>query len=308
MLSFVAPCGRRWLGRSGRSGARPVGPRRRCRAQGRGDHDGVRRPRPECRRRSGRRDLDHPARRRTGGLRAEADDARKLADADLIVSNGVGLDDFLDKLIEAAGEGARTGSSSATASRPSPSTARRTRTSGLIRASWPHYVPAIAAGCRADPAGAATTRRTGRLRGEGRGDGCGEQGEDRDDPGGEPEARHVPRCVPLLRARTTDSRSSASSCQCRPGTDRVRSGGPRRDGQGRAVSRRSSRRHSSAPSWPRPSPRGRYHDGRDHPLQRHRRTAADDTYLAMMDLERRRDRAGPRRDRPMPRRGSGWPG
>ncbi len=33
-------------------------------------------------------------------------DARKLADADLIVANGVGLDDFLKKLIDAAGEGA----------------------------------------------------------------------------------------------------------------------------------------------------------------------------------------------------------
>ena len=33
------------------------------------------------------------------------DDARKLADADLIVSNGVGLDDFLNRLIDAAGEG-----------------------------------------------------------------------------------------------------------------------------------------------------------------------------------------------------------
>jgi ABC-type Zn uptake system ZnuABC Zn-binding protein ZnuA len=33
-------------------------------------------------------------------------DARKLADADLVVSNGVGLDDFLDGLIDAAGEGA----------------------------------------------------------------------------------------------------------------------------------------------------------------------------------------------------------
>jgi zinc/manganese transport system substrate-binding protein/manganese/iron transport system substrate-binding protein len=32
------------------------------------------------------------------------DDVRKLADADLIVSNGVGLDDFLDDLIGAAGE------------------------------------------------------------------------------------------------------------------------------------------------------------------------------------------------------------
>jgi ABC-type Zn uptake system ZnuABC Zn-binding protein ZnuA len=35
------------------------------------------------------------------------DDARKLADADLIVSNGVGLDDFLDRLINAAGDGSR---------------------------------------------------------------------------------------------------------------------------------------------------------------------------------------------------------
>lgn len=33
------------------------------------------------------------------------EDARILADADLIVSNGVGLDDFLDGLIDAAGEG-----------------------------------------------------------------------------------------------------------------------------------------------------------------------------------------------------------
>ena len=32
------------------------------------------------------------------------DDARKLADADLVVSNGVGLDDFLDDLIAAAGQ------------------------------------------------------------------------------------------------------------------------------------------------------------------------------------------------------------
>jgi ABC-type Zn uptake system ZnuABC Zn-binding protein ZnuA len=33
------------------------------------------------------------------------DDARKIADADLIVSNGVGLDDFIDRLINATGEG-----------------------------------------------------------------------------------------------------------------------------------------------------------------------------------------------------------
>lgn len=34
------------------------------------------------------------------------DDAKKLAGADLIVSNGVGLDDFLGRLVDAAGEGA----------------------------------------------------------------------------------------------------------------------------------------------------------------------------------------------------------
>jgi ABC-type Zn uptake system ZnuABC Zn-binding protein ZnuA len=36
------------------------------------------------------------------------DDAKKLVGADLIVSNGVGLDDFLDKLMTAAGEGGAT--------------------------------------------------------------------------------------------------------------------------------------------------------------------------------------------------------
>ncbi len=36
------------------------------------------------------------------------DDAKKLVGADLIVSNGVGLDDFLDKLMTAAGEGSAT--------------------------------------------------------------------------------------------------------------------------------------------------------------------------------------------------------
>ena len=65
------------------------------------------------------------------------DDARTLADADLIVSNGVGLDDFLDKLIVAAGEGAATrlvlGGGIPTIDidgEPNP-------TSGSTRASWP---------------------------------------------------------------------------------------------------------------------------------------------------------------------------
>jgi ABC-type Zn uptake system ZnuABC Zn-binding protein ZnuA len=35
---------------------------------------------------------------------AKPDDARKLADAQLVVSNGVGLDDFLERLIASAGE------------------------------------------------------------------------------------------------------------------------------------------------------------------------------------------------------------
>ena len=74
------------------------------------------------------------------------EDARKLADADLIVSNGVGLDGFLDKLIDAAGEGAVPRWSWATGSRPSPWTASPTPTSGSTRAwspidmsrpSWP---------------------------------------------------------------------------------------------------------------------------------------------------------------------------
>ncbi len=50
--------------------------------------------------------LDHPGRRRSRGLRAQAGRRPGLADADLIVSNGVGLDDFLDELIDAAGEDA----------------------------------------------------------------------------------------------------------------------------------------------------------------------------------------------------------
>ncbi len=85
------------------------------------------------------------------------DDAVKIADADLIVSNGVGLDDFLDKLINAAGEGA---------------TARLVLGNGIPTITvdgepnphfWldpslvgDHFVPAISAAlARLDPAGAA---------------------------------------------------------------------------------------------------------------------------------------------------------
>ena len=85
-------------------------------------------------------------------------DAKKLADADLIVSNGVGLDDFLDRLIDAAGEG---------------SAARLVLGDGIptIKVNgednphfWldpalvaDHYVPSISTALgRLDPAGAAT--------------------------------------------------------------------------------------------------------------------------------------------------------
>ena len=63
------------------------------------------------------------------------EDARKLLGADLIVSNGVGLDDFLDKLVDAAGEGAATRLVLGDGSRRSSSTASRTPISGSTRAS-----------------------------------------------------------------------------------------------------------------------------------------------------------------------------
>ena len=84
------------------------------------------------------------------------DDARKLDGADLIVSNGVGLDDFLDACWPRARAATRLGWCSATASPRSSSTGRTTRTSGSIRPLWRYYLPAIVAKLGAiDPAGAA---------------------------------------------------------------------------------------------------------------------------------------------------------
>ncbi len=91
------------------------------------------------------------------------DDARRLADADLIVSNGVGLDDFLGKLL-GANASATPGSSSATGSRRSTWTAGRTPTSGSIRR-W----SATTTCRRSQPAGATRPGRRGDLRGERRG-------------------------------------------------------------------------------------------------------------------------------------------
>jgi zinc/manganese transport system substrate-binding protein/manganese/iron transport system substrate-binding protein len=86
------------------------------------------------------------------------DDARRLSGADLIVSNGVGLDDFLDRLVAAAGEG----------SAPRLVLGDGIPTISVDGAANPHvwldpslvvgyYLPAIAASLSAiDPAGAAT--------------------------------------------------------------------------------------------------------------------------------------------------------
>lgn len=85
-------------------------------------------------------------------------DARKLADANLIVSNGVGLDDFLDKLIDAAGEGAATrlvlGDGIPTIAVDGAANPHFWLDPSLVA---DHFVPAISAALtKLDPAGAAT--------------------------------------------------------------------------------------------------------------------------------------------------------
>jgi zinc/manganese transport system substrate-binding protein/manganese/iron transport system substrate-binding protein len=86
------------------------------------------------------------------------DDAKKLLGADLIVSNGVGLDDFVDKLITAAGEGAATrlvlGDGIQTIMVDGESNPHFWLDPSLVSG---HYVPAIAAALtKLDPTGAAT--------------------------------------------------------------------------------------------------------------------------------------------------------
>ncbi len=122
-------------------------------------------------------------------------DAKKLAGADLIVSNGVGLDGFLDKLVNAAGEGSVSrlvlGDGIPTIDVDGEPNPHFWLDPSLVAS---HYVPAIAAAlAKLDPAGAATyatnaAAYTAALDGARR---C-EQGQDRDDPGREPQARHVP--------------------------------------------------------------------------------------------------------------------
>ncbi len=86
------------------------------------------------------------------------DDAKKLAGADLIVSNGVGLDDFLDGLIDAAGEGAAArlvlGEGLPTITVDGRQNPHFWLDPSLVA---DHYVPAVAAALtRLDPAAATT--------------------------------------------------------------------------------------------------------------------------------------------------------
>ena len=86
------------------------------------------------------------------------DDAKKLAGAELIVSNGVGLDDFLDKLVTAAGEGGAPrlvlGDGIPTIDVDGEPNPHFWLDPSLVAS---HYVPAIAAALtKLDPAGAAT--------------------------------------------------------------------------------------------------------------------------------------------------------
>jgi ABC-type Zn uptake system ZnuABC Zn-binding protein ZnuA len=86
------------------------------------------------------------------------DDAKRLAGADLIVSNGVGLDDFLDKLLQASGEEQATrlvlGDGIPTIDVDGEPNPHFWLDPSIVAG---HYVPAIATALtRLDPAGAAT--------------------------------------------------------------------------------------------------------------------------------------------------------
>jgi ABC-type Zn uptake system ZnuABC Zn-binding protein ZnuA len=86
------------------------------------------------------------------------DDAKQIAGADLIVSNGVGLDDFLDKLLQASGEEGATrlvlGDGIPTITVDGEANPHFWLDPSLVAT---HYVPAIAAALtRLDPAGSAT--------------------------------------------------------------------------------------------------------------------------------------------------------
>ena len=185
-------------------------------------------------------------------------DARQLADADLIVTNGAGLDDFVDKLITAAG--AKTSQRLVLADTIQPI---------LVDGEPnPHFWldPESGRGpLHPGHGGRPVEGRPGR-RSDVRGEreqvcrlsprhGQGERDKDRGAPGREPQARHVPRRVPLLRgalrlrAHRRDPRRTSARSRVRP-TWPLSSRRSRRP-----ASRLSSPRDSSIPSSHRPWPR-----------------------------------------------------
>ena len=131
------------------------------------------------------------------------DDARKLADAQLIVSNGVGLDDFLDDLL-ASGTGGQTPHLVLGEGIPVMTVDGEDEPALLARPDPRQAVlPARHRGSadRGRPGRQGDLRRERRLlRCPARRAGRRTQGRGRHDPGGQPQARDVPRRVPVLRA------------------------------------------------------------------------------------------------------------
>ncbi len=130
------------------------------------------------------------------------DDAKLLSDAQLIVSNGVGLDDFLDDLL-ASGSGGSTprlvlGEGIPTVTEDGEENPHFWLDPSLVKE---HYVPNIAAKlAEIDPAGKAGFEARGRhLQRGARYARQRAEGEGRTSPRREPQARHVPRRVSVLR-------------------------------------------------------------------------------------------------------------
>ena len=211
-------------------------PDRRC-AQGRHDDDRLRRHRPGRRwrprssdRRSSRPESGRRTTSRSRTMRGRSPMPR------LIVSNGVGLDDFLDRAAQLR--------------------RRRATATRLVLGDGmptidvdgepnPHFwldPTLVADGLPAEDRAAlsaARTRRQGHLRGERRGvrGAAGRsrrraEGAGRDDPRREPEARDVPRRLPVLRQALRLRARRRHRRQRRPGAERIRAGRARREGQG----------------------------------------------------------------------------
>ena len=199
-------------------------------------------------------ELDHPAGRRARGLRAQArrrpDACRRPADR-LQRRRARRLPRSAPRVGHAAADAARW--CSATASRPitvdGEANPHFWLDPTLVKQ---HYLPAIAAKLtELDPAGAATFDANAAA--------YGAQLDALDaelkakvehDPGRRPQARHVPRRVPVLRAALRVRARRGHPRERRPGAA-PRPISPRSSRRSRRpASRRSSARRSSARSWP----------------------------------------------------------